>query len=99
MIVLKSVTKYFGHGRRRRYVLVDADAVFEAKNSYVIFSASKGGKSTVLSLLSGIQRPNRGSILRHGRVGLPIGLGGLFSARYSGREVAASLSSLYGADE
>jgi capsular polysaccharide transport system ATP-binding protein len=98
MIVLRSVSKIYGRWRRRKNVLINANAVFEAKGNYVILGMPKSGKTTLLNLLCGMTTPTRGTLTRYGRVGFPIGFAAVGQPRFTGRELAVLLANLYEAD-
>src|SRR5579871_4089747 len=98
MIVLRSVSKIYGRWHRRKNALVNVNAVFEAGGHYVILGMPKSGKTTLLTVLSGLTYPTRGRVIRYGKVGFPVGFGGIGLPRFSGRELAVLLANLYQAD-
>lgn len=62
-IVLESVSKDYGRGRRKVRVLSDIDLTIET-NEFVFLSGQSGsGKTTLLSLIGGIDTPTSGRIL------------------------------------
>lgn len=56
------------------------------------------GKSTTLKLISGNLMPDRGTIVRHGRVSWPMGFSGGMHPALSGRQNARFIARIYGAD-
>ncbi|RWR10218.1 ABC transporter ATP-binding protein [Paenirhodobacter populi] len=56
------------------------------------------GKSTTLKLISGNLMPDRGTIIRHGRVSWPMGFSGGMHPALTGRQNARFIARIYGAD-
>lgn len=56
------------------------------------------GKSTTLKLISGNLMPDRGAIIRHGRVSWPMGFSGGMHPALTGRQNARFIARIYGAD-
>ena len=67
MFQLCSVTKKFSNVHGVTTVLDDACYVFEQGSSYAIMGPSGVGKSTLLSLLTGFEKPTHGTITYHGK--------------------------------
>ncbi|MBK7875883.1 MAG: ABC transporter ATP-binding protein [Planctomycetes bacterium] len=65
---LSGVTKAFGTGAARRVVLDGVDLAVERGEFVAILGCSGSGKSTLLSLLSGLARPDSGTVRVDGRV-------------------------------
>jgi capsular polysaccharide transport system ATP-binding protein len=98
MIVLRSISRAYGHGASRNQVLEGVDAEFESGRHYVILGLRGSGKSTLLRIMSGLQSASSGSISREGTVSLPVGTASILAALKSGRQLAVLLAELYGAD-
>ncbi len=62
MIRIENVTKVFGEGENRLVVLDDFNAHFPKGKITCILGGSGSGKSTVLKLLMGVYKPNKGKI-------------------------------------
>lgn len=62
MIRLENVTKVFGEGENRIVVLDDFNAHFPKGKITCILGGSGSGKSTVLKLIMGVYKPNKGKI-------------------------------------
>ena len=58
MIILKSINKSFGEKK----VLKSFSACFEKGKGYCIMGASGGGKTTLLNIILGLQKPDSGTI-------------------------------------
>ncbi len=62
MIKISNVTKSYGSGESKCDALKGVDAVIEDGEFVVILGASGSGKSTFLSVISGLEHPDSGSI-------------------------------------
>lgn len=62
MIIVSDIVKSYGSGESRNPVLKGIDVQIEDGDFTVILGASGSGKSTLLNCLSGLERPDRGSI-------------------------------------
>ena len=62
MIKIENVTKVFGEGENRIVVLDDFNAHFPKGKITCILGGSGSGKSTVLKLMMGVYKPNKGKI-------------------------------------
>lgn len=65
-IEIRNVHKSFLEGGKRRIVLQDADAVFYEGETAAILGKSGSGKTTMLNLISGIDRVESGAIIIRG---------------------------------
>lgn len=63
MINAQGIIKYYGAGESRFQALRGIDLDIEDGESAVILGASGSGKSTLLNILSGLERPDGGSVL------------------------------------
>ena len=59
---LKQVSKYFDQAEQRIFVLENSSYDFMAGQSYAISGASGSGKSTIMHMLAGIEKPSVGTI-------------------------------------
>ncbi len=66
LIELRDLTKAYEEGSRRRMVLCGANASFARGELAVLVGRSGTGKSTLLNLLSGIDRPDSGEVIVDG---------------------------------
>lgn len=66
MIDIKNITKFYGSGESRFQVLKGISLQVEDGNLVVILGASGSGKSTFLNIISGLERPDGGSIFYDG---------------------------------
>jgi putative ABC transport system ATP-binding protein len=66
LIELRDLSKSYEEGNRRRTVLCNANATFARGELAVLVGRSGTGKSTLLNLLSGIDRPDSGEVIVDG---------------------------------
>lgn len=63
MITVSDITKYYGTGGNRNQVLKGISLQIADGDFTVILGASGSGKSTFLNVISGLERPNGGSVV------------------------------------
>ena len=100
MIRFEGVTKvYAGRHGSRKVILRDCNMELPTGYSLGILGRNGAGKSTMVRLLAGTELPDRGRIIRHGRVSFPLGFASTFREEMSGRDNVRFVARLYGADE
>jgi capsular polysaccharide transport system ATP-binding protein len=97
MIVLHSVTKELGRGRRKNVVLDNIDLIIPLRAQLVILGQAGSGKSTLLNVISGTVYPTSGWVERRATISTmikPQQYGGNLSVR----RVVDRLATVYGVD-
>ncbi len=99
MIELSRINKSYRlpHGKRKN-VLRDVNISFRPGMNMGILGLNGQGKSTLIRIISGAERPDSGTVTRNGRVSWPIGFTGGFNGSLTGRENLRFTSRIYGAD-
>ena len=97
MISFDRVSKSYVTPTGRRVVLDDVSIVFAPGRNLGILGVNGTGKSTLLRLIAGSEMPDKGRIIRYGRVSFPLGFSGTFHGALSGRENVAFIARVYGA--
>lgn len=67
LLEAKNIDYYYQDGDQRRFILKDVSVSFEKGKLYSILGRSGSGKTTFLSLISALDKPNDGQILYDGR--------------------------------
>lgn len=67
MIEINALTKFYGSGESRFQVLKDIRLKIADGDFTVILGASGSGKSTLLNVISGLERPDSGTVLYDGK--------------------------------
>ena len=98
MIRFEGVTKSYLVRGVRHVVLDDVSFCLPPRSRVGILGANGAGKSSLLRLAAGAEMPERGRILREGRVSFPVGFTGTFHRHISARENVGFLARLYGMD-
>ena len=98
MLEFREVSKSFWTGQRRKVILDRASMRVEPGNSLGILAPNGTGKTTVINMMAGIEKPDEGEIRRDCRVSFPLGFMGGIVPRLTGRENARYIARLYGLD-
>jgi capsular polysaccharide transport system ATP-binding protein len=98
MIEFVNVSKSFWTGERRKVILHDASFRVELGNSLGILAANGAGKTTIVNMMAGLEKPDEGRIDRKCRVSFPLGFMGGIVGKHTGLENARYIARLYGVD-
>jgi capsular polysaccharide transport system ATP-binding protein len=98
MLSVEHVTKTYKtrHGRHR--VLDDVSFTLERGRNIGILGRNGAGKSTMIRLISGAERPTSGRIRRNMRVSWPLAFGGAFQAHLTGLDNLKFVARIYNVD-
>ncbi len=98
MIEFRNVSKSFWTGKQRKVILDRASFRVELGNSLGVLAPNGTGKTTLISMIAGLEKPDEGEIVRNCRVSFPLGFMGGVVGRLSGKENARFIAGLYGLD-
>ena len=98
MIELVNVSKAYPTRHGVHQVLDNVSLTIPTDQSIGILGRNGAGKSTLLRLISGIESPDMGDVVRHVRVSWPIGFGGGFHGFLTGEENLRFVARIYGVD-
>lgn len=98
MIALSNVTIQTWNGQATVPVLDDVSAFFGPKERVGILAAPGSGKSTIARLLSGVEPPNSGGVLRDGDISWPLGSAGFLHPELTGEMNVALIARTLGED-
>ncbi len=95
MIILEGVSKSFATGGSPRVVARELDFVVQDRARLALLGRNGAGKSSLLQLIAGSLRPDRGRIIRRSRVSWPVGFQGSFHPDLTGAENSRFVARLY----
>ena len=98
MIELQNVCKRYRVKNGWHTVLDDVNLKIEEGKSIGILGVNGAGKSTMIRIIGGAERPDSGRVVRTSRVSWPIGFAGCFHGSLTGRENLRFVARVYGAD-
>lgn len=98
MIEFRNVSKSFWTGERRKVILDRASFRVELGNSLGILAPNGTGKTTVVNMMAGLEKPDEGEIVRRSRISFPLGFMGGIIPRLTAMENCRYIARLYGKD-
>ncbi len=98
MLEFDEVSKSFWTGKRRKVILDRASFRVELGRSLGILAQNGTGKTTLINMMAGLEKPDEGRIIRSSRISFPLGFMGGVVPRHSARENARYIARLYGLD-
>jgi len=98
MIEFSNVSKSFWTGTHRKVILDRASFRVDAGNSLGILASNGTGKSTIINMMAGLEKPDEGRISRSGRISFPLGFMGGVVSRHTAMENSRYIARLYGLD-
>ena len=98
MIEFQGVSKSFWTGKQRKVILDQASFRVELGNSMGILAENGAGKTTIINMMAGLEKPDEGIIRKTSRVSFPLGFMGGVSNKHSAHENCRSIARLYGLD-
>jgi len=98
MIEFNNVSKSFWTGQTRKVILDRCSFRIGLGQSVGILAANGTGKTTLINMMAGLEKPDEGTITRTSRVSFPLGFMGGVVNRHTGTENARYIARLYGLD-
>jgi capsular polysaccharide transport system ATP-binding protein len=98
MLEFRNVSKSFWTGTRHKVILEHASFRVELGRSLGILAPNGTGKTTVINMMCGIEKPDEGEVHRGCRVSFPLGFMGGVVPKLSAKENARYIAQLYGLD-
>ncbi|OCX65423.1 ABC transporter [Thioclava sp. SK-1] len=98
MLEFDNVSKSFWTGKQRKVILDRASFRVELGNSLGILAPNGTGKTTIINMMAGLEKPDEGTIRKNCRVSFPLGFMGGVVSKHSARENARFIARLYGLD-
>ncbi|MFO6463856.1 ABC transporter ATP-binding protein [Jannaschia sp. KMU-145] len=98
MIEFDNVSKSFWTGERRKVILDRASFRVDMGRSVGILAPNGTGKTTIINMMAGLEKPDEGEVRRRARVSFPLGFMGGIVNRNTATENARYIAQLYGLD-
>ncbi|TNF57136.1 MAG: ATP-binding cassette domain-containing protein, partial [Rhodobacteraceae bacterium] len=98
MIEFRNVSKSFWTGSHRKVILDRASFRVEMGRSLGILAPNGTGKTTLINMMAGLEKPDEGEIVRGSKTSFPLGFMGGVVSRVSAVENSRYIARLYGLD-
>ncbi len=98
MLEFRNVSKSFWTGKQRKVILDGASFRVDLGNSLGILAPNGTGKTTLINMMAGLEKPDEGEISRTSRISFPLGFMGGVVNRHSAMENSRYIARLYGLD-
>lgn len=98
MLEFDNVSKSFWTGTRRKVILDQASFRVDLGNSLGILAPNGTGKTTIINMMAGLEKPDEGEIRKSCRISFPLGFMGGVVNKHTGRENTRFIARLYGLD-
>lgn len=98
MLEFNEVSKSFWTGKQRKVILDRVSFRVELGRSLGILAPNGTGKTTLINMMAGLEKPDEGLIHRGCRISFPLGFMGGVTNRHTGRENVRYIARLYNLD-
>jgi len=98
MLEFNNVSKSFWTGVQRKVILDRASFRVDLGHSLGILAPNGTGKTTLINMMAGLEKPDEGEISRGCRISFPLGFMGGVINKLSATENARYIAELYGLD-
>ena len=98
MLEFDNVSKSFWTGTQRKVILDQVSFKVELGNSLGILAPNGTGKTTMINMMAGLEKPDEGEVRRRCNVSFPLGFMGGVSSKVSALENCRYIAKLYGLD-
>ncbi len=98
MIEFENVSKSFWTGTQRKVILDRASFRIEPGNSLGILAKNGTGKTTIINMMAGLEKPDEGRVRRTSRISFPLGFMGGVISKHTAAENSRYIARLYGLD-
>ena len=98
MIAFENVSKSFWTGTTRKVILNDASFRVDVGNSLGILAKNGTGKTTIINMMAGLEKPDEGKVIRTSRISFPLGFMGGIITKHTATEHCRYIARLYGLD-
>ena len=98
MLEFENVSKSFWTGTQRKVILEQASFKVKLGHSLGILASNGTGKTTIINMMAGLEKPDEGKITRGCRISFPLGFMGGVVSRHTAKENSRYIARLYGLD-
>ena len=98
MLEFDNVSKSFWTGTQHKVILEFRRVLFRSGNSLGILAPNGTGKTTLINMMAGLEKPDEGEIRRGCNISFPLGFMGGVVNKVSAMENARYIARLYGLD-
>ena len=98
MLEFENVSKSFWTGTQRKVILDRVSFRVELGNSLGILAPNGTGKTTLINMMAGLEKPDEGTIYRNSRISFPLGFMGGVINKLTAMENCRYIARLYGLD-
>ncbi len=98
MLEFNNVSKSFWTGKTHKVILHQASFRIDLGHSVGILAPNGSGKTTIINMMAGLEKPDDGTITRACRVSFPLGFMGGINHRHTATENARYIARLYQLD-
>jgi len=98
MLEFNNVSKSFWTGTQRKIILDRVSFRVELGTSLGILAPNGTGKTTLINMMAGLEKPDEGEIHREANISFPLGFMGGVISKHSARENSRYIAKLYGLD-
>lgn len=98
MLEFVNVSKSFWTGSQRKVILDQVSFRVELGKSLGILAPNGTGKTTLINMMAGLEKPDDGMVLRNCKISFPLGFMGGVISRLSAMDNARYIANLYGMD-
>lgn len=98
MLEFINVSKSFWTGSQHKVILDRVSFRVELGNSLGILAPNGTGKTTLINMMAGLEKPDEGEVHRGCRISFPLGFMGGVVGRHTARENSRYIARLYGLD-
>jgi capsular polysaccharide transport system ATP-binding protein len=96
VIEFRNVSKSFWTGQQRKVILDQATFRVETGNSIGILAPNGTGKTTLINMMCGLEKPDEGEIVRTSKISFPLGFMGGLNNKHTATENSRYIARLYG---
>ncbi|MGR3549998.1 ABC transporter ATP-binding protein [Pseudooceanicola sp.] len=98
MLEFENVSKSFWTGSQRKVILEKVSFRVELGRSLGILAPNGTGKTTLINMMAGLEKPDEGEIRRGCRISFPLGFMGGVVNKHSAMENSRYIARIYGLD-